>query len=38
VPACRAGFAGRGIPVARATDRAMLASGSDPRCISGRQS
>ena len=31
--ACRAGFAGRGNPVARATDRSMLAP--DPRCNLG---
>jgi len=29
--ACRAGFAGRGTPLARATKRSMLASGPDPR-------
>ena len=28
---CRAGFAGRGIPVARITERHMLASRPDPR-------
>ena len=28
---CRAGFAGRGIPVARPTERDMLASHPDPR-------
>jgi hypothetical protein len=33
---CRAGFAGRGTAVARATERSMLASVPDPRCISGR--
>jgi hypothetical protein len=34
--ACRAGFAGRGNPLERATERSMLASGPDPKCISGR--
>jgi hypothetical protein len=28
---CRAGFAGRGTPVARATERDTLASDPDPR-------
>jgi hypothetical protein len=34
VPVCRAGSAGRGTPVARATERFNLAP--DPKCISGR--
>src|SRR6185503_15735556 len=33
---CRAGFAGRDKPFARATERPILAPGPDPRCISGR--
>ena len=33
---CGAGFAGRGTPGARATERFILASDPGPRCISGR--
>jgi hypothetical protein len=34
--ACRAGFAGRGTPLAREREAMLYAFDLDPKCISGR--